>query len=118
MATFPQLKTGGVAQYPLRRSIRQRVDAVAFLDGSEQRCAITRPLRAWVVRLDLLDEQEMNTLKTFIDEEQGACGRFQFTDPADGILYPSCSLDADSCDYKLVSQGRARTELTIRENPD
>src|SRR5947209_1275632 len=102
MANFPQLKTGGVAQYPLRRSIRQVVDSVAFLDGSEQRCAITRPLRAWVVRLELLDEQEISTLKTFVDQQQGACGRFQFTDPVDAVIYPNCSFSADSCDFTLT----------------
>ena len=118
MADFPQLKTGSVAQYPLRRSIRQVVDWLEFLDGSEQRCAITRPLREWVVRLHLLDEQEVSTVKTFIDQQRGVCGRFQFRDPADGVLYPNCSFDADSCDFELTSQGRASTELRIRENPD
>ena len=37
MASFPQLKTSAVAQYPARRTAIFRNQSVRFLDGREQR---------------------------------------------------------------------------------
>ncbi len=34
MATFPVLKTGAAAQYPLDRGVRFSTQAVRFMDGS------------------------------------------------------------------------------------
>ena len=36
MATFPYLKTGAAAQYPLDFGVRFATQAVRFLDGSQQ----------------------------------------------------------------------------------
>jgi hypothetical protein len=61
--TFPTLKTGAVAQYPLNRGLRFQTQAVRFMDGSLQRYRIYGTnLRQWVVKLALLDEQELGVL--------------------------------------------------------
>jgi phage-related protein len=118
MATFPLLNSGHIAQYPLRRTLKQNVESVAFLDGSEQRCASSAPLHEWTIQLGLIDEQELAALETFVEQQQGAVGQFQFTDPLDGAQYNNCSLSLDVLAETFQSPGRAMTSLVIRENPD
>ena len=118
MPTLPLLKSGQIAQYPLRRSLRQNVDTVAFLDGAEQRCATSRPLHEWTIQLGLIDEQEMNAIETFVQQQQGQSGSFQFTDPSDGVQYGNCSLAMVVLDETFHGPGRSMTVLVIRENPD
>jgi hypothetical protein len=118
MQTIPLLKSGQLAQYPFRCSIRQSVETVAFLDGQEQRCATMRPLHEWTIQLGLVDEQELGALEVFVEQQQGQVGMFQFTDPADGLTYENCTLSLDVLDETFRAPGRAMTVLVIRENPD
>ena len=117
MPTLPILKSGQIAQYPLRRSIRSSVETIAFLDGGEQRCATGRPLHEWTINLGLIDEQEVSALETFVQQQNGQAGKFQFTDPLDGALYSNCSLALDIFHESYLAPGRASTILIIRENP-
>ena len=118
MSTLPLLKSGQLAQYPIRRTLLYYVDTVSFLDGSEQRCVRSRPLHQWAIQLDLIDEQELTALESFIQLQQGEVGQFEFTDPADGVHYPSCSLLLNFLDENFEGPGRAHTFLLIRENPN
>jgi phage-related protein len=118
MANFPILKSGQVAQYPLRRSYKQNVDTVSFLDGGEQRAAITRQLREWTIQYEPIDEAELSTIEAFVEQQQGSYGTFVFTDPVDGSVYNNCSLNLDVLDETLTGLGRIRTKLVVRENPD
>ena len=57
MASFPVLKTGAVAQYPLARSTRYSTQSVQFLDGSQQTFKLyPLPLCRWSIQLNELDE--------------------------------------------------------------
>ena len=116
MATLPPLRSGQNAQHPLRRTIRQDVDTISFLDGSEQRCTTSRLLRQWTITLDLLDEQEASALARFV-EQQGGTGQFEFRDPVDGVTYPNCSFIQHPWKLESIGPGRMATELVIRENP-
>jgi phage-related protein len=118
MTTLPLLKSGQVAQYPLRRSITQNVETVAFLDGSEQRSATSRLLHEWTIQLSLIDEQELSELESFVRQQQGAVGKFEFTDPLDGVQYFNCSLSLDILTQGFHGPGRTATVLVIRENPN
>jgi len=118
MLTFPLLKSGYEVQYPLRQTIIQNVQAVSFLDGSEQRCATSGPLHEWTIQLDLIDEQELSALETFVGQMQGESGQFVFTDPLDGVQYNSCSLASGSLSESFGGPGRVATQLVIRENPN
>src|ERR1700681_1580372 len=96
MASFPALKTGAVAQYPCDRTRQFSTQVYRFLDGSEQRFpAYPAALRRWTIRLDLLDEAELETLREFFMSETGCAGSFIFTDPWDGTVHPNCSFDVD-----------------------
>jgi phage-related protein len=117
MPTLPLLKSGQTTQYPLRRTVKQTVDTVAFLDGSEQRCAASRYLHEWTIQLGLIDEQELNALENFVEQQQGETGQFAFTDPADGAEYNNCSLAIQTLNETFEGPGRVTTMLVIRENP-
>ncbi len=117
MSEFPRLKTGAVLQYPAEQGIAYSTHIVRFLDGSEQRCReYSAPIRRWVVRLNLLDDEELSRLEEFFEDQQGALDDFSFTNPWDGAVYPSCSLENGVAAWKLQGENRGRTELVIREN--
>jgi phage-related protein len=117
MASFPVLKTGAVAQYGSDRESRFSTHVHEFVDGAEQRFGgYSAGLKRWVVRLTLLNEDELLRLERFFEEQAGAAGSFEFTDPWDGTLYTDCSFESD--DLALVFGGVAdgSTSVVIREN--
>jgi len=117
MATFPQLKTGAVAQYPATKSLRFQNQTVRFLDGTEQRYRDSSgPLHRWVIKLSNLDESEMAALEQFFDDNQGRLGNFAFTDPWDGTQYADCSLCGDELEIRSLAEMRGETSLTVIEN--
>ena len=117
MATFPQLKAGAVAQYPLRRRLIQNVDTLTFLDGSEQRCAVSLHLHEWTIRLDAIDEAELAAIHAFVQQEQGEVGSFEFTDPVDHVRYADCSFASPLLQETFRGEGSASLVLVVRENP-
>ncbi|MEI9814970.1 MAG: DUF2460 domain-containing protein [Acidobacteriota bacterium] len=117
MAAFPALKTGAVAQYPGERSHRHSTAVYEFVDGREQRFAqFGGALRRWLVRLDQLDDAELFVLEQFFDEQAGASGSFEFTDPWNGTVYSDCSLEDDEAVLMFAGQGAGQTTLVVREN--
>jgi hypothetical protein len=117
MATFPQLKTGAVAQYPATKALRFQNQAVRFLDGTEQRYRDSAgPLHQWVINLDELDESEMAAFEQFFQDNQGRLGSFAFTDPWDGSQYANCSLAGDELDLSTLAEMSGKTSLTVIEN--
>jgi hypothetical protein len=117
MATFPQLKTHAVAQYPATRSVQYQNQILRFVDGNEQRYQDTSgPLHQWVIRLDELDEGELAQVDVFFSGNQGQFGSFAFVDPWDGTAYPDCSLGGDELDLTSVDTMRGKTSVTVREN--
>jgi len=117
MATFPQLKSGVTAQYPLRRRLIQNVDTVMFVDGGEQRCPVSTHLHEWTIRLDAVDEAELAAIHTFVQQQQGEVGSFEFTDPVDHVRYADCSFTSHLLQETFRREGSASLVLVIRENP-
>ena len=117
MPAFPQLKTGAVLQYPARRSVHFATHVVRFLDGSEQRFRSRRsPRRRWIIRLDLLDDDEMSRLEDFFVALQGQCGSFEFSDPWDEIVYPDCSFENGSMERAWAANAAEETVVIVKEN--
>lgn len=117
MASFPNLKTGAPAQYPLLRVSSWKTQIARFVDGSEQRYRdVEQPLKRWVVSLELLDEREARELAEFVEAVRGGQGSFSFTDPVDGTVYPDCSLELDEVEFGWDGNDAVRVRLTIREN--
>ena len=112
--TFPTLKTGAVAQYPLNRGLRFQTQAVRFMDGSLQRYRIYGTnLRRWVVKLDLLDEQELGALIAFVEQQGGAT--FAFTDPLTGNNVANCMISGQSFKAAMTDEMNAQATVSIEE---
>jgi hypothetical protein len=117
MSAFPLLKTGAVLQYPASQSSSHSTCVLRFVDGSEQRFREqAQPLRKWTIRLELLDETEVATLEGFFQSQLGRLGDFAFTDPWDGTIYPSCSLEEDSITMMFEDPMRGKVTVVVREN--
>lgn len=70
----------------------------------------------WVIRLDLLDESELENLEQFFQDEGGRAGSFSFTDPWDGTVYASCSFDSDELTLQFQGIARGKTQIAVKEN--
>jgi hypothetical protein len=117
MASFPTLKTGAVAQYGSDRSRQFSTRVLRFIDGSEQRFPeYGTSLLQWVIRLDLLDESELESLELFFENEGGRAGNFSFTDPWDGTVYASCSFADDDLALQFEEVARGKTQVVVKEN--
>lgn len=114
MATFPVLKTGAVAQYPLGFGMRFLTQAVRFLDGSQQKYRlIGTGLRRWTVSLDQLDEQELGAVIAFVEQQGSAT--FAFTDPLSGASVPNCVLSGEQFDATIKREMNGQTTVVIEE---
>jgi hypothetical protein len=112
--TFPTLRTGAVAQYPLERTTRYATEGVRFLDGSEQKFRILgNPLHRWAIQLDLLDEQELGAVIAFVDQQEGAS--FAFTDPVTGSVFARCAISGEQFDAAMTGEMKGRASLVIEE---
>ncbi|MCU1235008.1 MAG: hypothetical protein JWP63_2975 [Candidatus Solibacter sp.] len=117
MATFPVLKTGAVAQYPIVRTARFQNQTVRFVGGTDQRYRdASAAKQRWQIQLSALDEGELAAIEEFFEANQGAYGSFGFTDPWDGHVYDDCSLELDTLDLITVSEMRGLTQFTVVQN--
>ena len=95
MATFPVLSTRAVTQYPTPMSTGQATQVIRFLDGSDQRYLTqSRTFRSWEIRLDLLNEAEMQQIEAFFVAQDADFSTFVFPDPYSGTEVPNCRLAA------------------------
>jgi hypothetical protein len=116
MATFPTLKTGAVAQYPLKKTVRFSTQAVRFLDGSQQKYRLNGAgLRNWTIALSQLDEQELNALINFAEQQQG--GAFTFVDPLTGFSVHKCMISGDSLEALLKRDSWGAAMVVVEELP-
>jgi hypothetical protein len=116
MATFPILKTGAVAQYPLGRGVRYATQAVRFMDGSHQKFRLIGVgLRRWTLKLDLLDEQELGAVIAFVEQQGSAT--FAFTDPVTGDNVATCVISGPQFDATMTRERDGQTTVVIEEIP-
>jgi hypothetical protein len=117
MANFPTLKTGAIAQYPADRTPQYSTQAYRFLDGTEQRFpGFTGVLQEWTIKLDLLDEGELENLREFFLSQEGRAGSFSFTDPWSSAVYPNCSFGSDTLSLQFQGPQNGGTQVTVKEN--
>lgn len=117
MLNFPLLKTGAAMQYPAELSVRYATQVLQYVDGSEQRYRDSgTPQRQWIVRLDLLDEQELSAIEHLFVAAQGMIGSFAFTDPYDGVEYTDCSFALPQIESRYVDELRGQARVIIRQN--
>lgn len=108
MATFPLLSTGAVSQYPLPAMLGQPVQVIRFLDGLDQRFLLQgRSFRRWQIRLDLLNEAELQQIESFFEAQSGDYSTFTFPDPFTGAAVTNCRIGEPllSTDYSSFDAG-------------
>jgi hypothetical protein len=115
MPEFPRLNSDATAQYPLSRIMRRRVRTLTFLDGGEQRYAVERQGRRWVVDLALLTEEEAARIDEFARQYFDTLEPFSFVDPVDGQQFPKCALEGGEHWLRADGEGRQATRLVIAE---
>jgi hypothetical protein len=114
MATFPVLKTGAVAQYPLDFGVRFSTQSVRFMDGSQQKFRLYGAgLRRWTLRLDRLDEQELSAVIAFVEQQGSAV--FAFTDPLTGATAATCMISGQQFDASMNDELSGQTTIAIEE---
>ena len=114
MATFPILKTGALAQYPLAREVRFSTQAVRFMDGSQQRFPLLgNGIRRWTVKLDQLDEAELGAVISFVEQQESET--FTLTDPVTGDIVPSCAISGEQFTAGMTHELNGQTTLVIEE---
>jgi hypothetical protein len=114
MATFPVLKTGAVAQYPLDCGVRFSTQAIRFMDGSQQKFRLIGVgLRRWTLKLDLLGEDELGAVIAFV--EQQASATFAFTDPVTGDNVATCIISGQQFDATMNLKMSGQTTVVIEE---
>jgi hypothetical protein len=87
MPHFPQLTTGVVGQYPLRRTRTTRTIKSSLADGRSVTLAEPQASTIqWDLNFEAMSEAEATSLQAHFDASQGRGGEFVFLDPAGNLL--------------------------------
>ena len=96
MEYFPQLSTGALAQYPLRKRITRRTIANSLPDGSVLKLADTNLVRVeWDLDFIGLSAEEASTIEHFFEDCEGDLKTFAFVDPTGNLLTWSEDLEEE-----------------------
>ncbi|MFL6352383.1 MAG: DUF2460 domain-containing protein [Bryobacteraceae bacterium] len=116
MATFPVLSSGAITQYPSPITIGQAAQVIRFLDGSDQRyLAQGTPLRSWEIRLDMLNEAEIQKVEEFFTLQRGDYSPFVFPDPFTGGDVQNCRLGAAALVSDFLGVDTSSTSFWVLE---
>ena len=116
MQTFPLLASGAIIQYPAGMTSAQGAQVIRFLDGSDQRYLTQgRTLRQWQIRLDLLNELEMQQMEEFFAALQGDYSTFVFPDPISESSVPNCRLAASGLASLYTGVDKGAISLQVIE---
>ncbi len=87
MMVYPQLGTGSLAQFPIRKQQQQRTVVNAALDGSAIRLADPNGAGTlWVLSYAGLTDTEREALEAFFEAAEGSLNAFTFLDPTANLL--------------------------------
>jgi hypothetical protein len=95
MLTYPQLATGAICQFPLRKSRRTRTVSNRAADGSTIKLADpAAAITEWRLEYTDLSDDEAQALGEFFISAEGSLIGFTFLDPAGNLVAASEELDA------------------------
>jgi len=84
---YPQLSSGSLAQFPIRKQQLRRTVVNAAPDGSAIRLADPNGASTrWVLSYAGLTDSERAAMETFIESAEGSLNSFTFLDPAGNLL--------------------------------
>jgi hypothetical protein len=116
MAAFPVLTSGAVTQYPAPLTNGQGAQVIRFIDGSDQRYLTQgRALRQWEIRLDLLNDIEIQQMEAFFIAQNADYNTFMFPDPFSGTVVPNCRLGSPQLTSEYIATGVSSTSIWVIE---
>jgi hypothetical protein len=93
MLNYPQLGTGALGQFPIRKQRRMRTVVNAAADGSSVRLAdAAGEITEWSLPYVDLSENELAALERFFAQAEGSLAAFTFVDPTANLLMHSGNL--------------------------
>jgi hypothetical protein len=97
MLVYPQLGTGALSQYPVRKTRRARTVINQAPDGTTVRLADPAgETTEWQLEYAEISDEEANALEQFFATAEGTLHGFTFLDPSGNLLSWSDQLDTDS----------------------
>jgi hypothetical protein len=94
MATYPQLGSGALSQFPVQKNRRTRTVVNRAADGSMIKLADpAAEITEWLLTYTDLSDEETATLRAFFNAAEGTLNGFTFLDPAGNLLACSDQLD-------------------------
>lgn len=113
--TFPRLRTGAIAQYPLVSSIDFSTTVLHHVDGSEQRFPQFRgKVQRWEISLERLTEDELTQLREVFDNAQVSGLPFSFVDEWN-VEHPECVFEQSDFATTVNGEQQHSTKLVIRK---
>jgi hypothetical protein len=84
---YPQLETGALSQFPMRKTRRTRTVTNRAADGSTIKLSDPAGVTTeWTLSYTDLSDQEAATLRTFFEAAEGSLNGFTFLDPSGNLL--------------------------------
>jgi len=115
MSTLPLLSTGAVQQYPYVCAIAGLTRTFQFADGTEQRYLMTPQRKTWSVNLRLLEDKERDAFLEFAQNALRDQTAFAYTDPLDGMVYPTCRIAITPVTDRIDGVARTGIQFLIAE---
>ncbi len=115
MISMPTLSTGAVQQYPYVGASAGQTRRFVFANGSEQRYLAVTPRRTWSINLHQIGELERDSFLEFAQNTLRTQATFQFTDPFDGMTYPTCRIATAPVADRVDGVDRAGVQFLISE---
>jgi hypothetical protein len=117
MISIPTLSTGAVQQYPYVCGTAGQTRAFLFANGSEQRYLAVPQRHTWSINLRRLTELERAAFLGFAQNTLRTQATFQFSDPLDGTIYPSCRIVAAPVIDRVDGVAQSGIQFLIAEAP-
>ena len=94
MLVYPQLGTGAISQFPVKKQRRLRTVLNTAADGSSVKLSdVNAEYTEWSLQYTQLSDTELATLQQFFSAAEGTLNAFTFLDPTSNLLAWSDHLD-------------------------
>lgn len=94
MLVYPQLGTGALSQFPIRKERRTRTVVNSAADGRAIKLADPAAVTtAWQLEYEDISDSEAGALEAFFSAVEGSLNGFTFLDPTGNLLASSGQLD-------------------------
>lgn len=119
MASFPTLRSGSIAYFPLEDEEVLPTRVVRFNDDSEQRFASSPSLRSFVLSYRDVDGYDLSRMLEFFRARKGRFVDSAFTNLFDitvgGVQHDNMAFDHDDFEYTETKPNRYSFTLRVKQ---